>query len=1057
MTLSIEPVRAPTYRLARRVAPAAVALDLDAEQRSVLAHPGGPLLVLAGPGTGKTTTLVEAVVDRIAHRGLDPEHVLVLTFSRKAAAELRDRITARLGGTTREPVARTFHSYAFALLRREAALRGAPPPRLLSGPEQDLVVRELLRGDVDSAAPGWPERLRPALTTRGFARELRDLLLRAVERGVDADALYALGRAQDRDDWQAAARFLRQYSGVTALADASAYDPAELLRAVIDLFGRDPELLARERAQRRAVFVDEYQDTDPAQEELLQLLAGGGRDLVVVGDPDQSIYGFRGTDVRGIREFPQRFPDVAGRPAQVVRLHTSWRCGSALIETATRVARRLPGPVGARERIAADGVPAGNVEVHVLRSRSQEAAFLAHRLRQAHLLDGVPWSRMAILVRSTISTLPVLRRSLMAAGVPVWVHGEEVPLVDQPAVRSMLQLLRCAVRPETLDEETAHDLLLSSFGGADALTLRRLRQELRRLELVAGGRRASGALLVEAMLSPVELTLVPTRVARPAERVADLLVVARDAAAAPGATAEDVLWAVWARSGLAVRWQRESLRGDTAGAAADRDLDAVVALFDSASRFVDRLPGAGPDVFLDFLADQQIPSDTLAPRAPAGEAVAIVTAHASKGLEWDVVAVAGVQEGSWPDLRLRGSFLGSEHLVDVLGGAVGEPGPTGTLQRLLAEERRLFYVAVTRARRRLLVTAVESEREGEQPSRFLDEIDPLDADDDLQHRRITVVPRALSLPALVAELRSVAVDPGVEPHRRTSAAGYLAELATAGARGADPSSWYGLVPLSDDSPVRDPEQQVAVSPSKVESFQRCQLRWFLEHVGGTEQSSSQQSLGTLVHALAADPALPDEAAMLRQLEVGLDRLDLGPPWHAERRREEARTMVRRLAAWLRSGDRELVAAELAFEETVGRAALVGRVDRLERDGDGRGVVVDLKTGSRPAPDAELAAHPQLAVYQLAIEVGAFRDQGLTEPGGAELVQVGGGAKGGQARVQAQPPLSTYADPRWAQQLVEQVAEGMAGATFHAVDNSYCRKCPVRSSCPLHEDGRQVGA
>jgi RecB family exonuclease len=197
--------------------------------------------------------------------------------------------------------------------------------------------------------------------------------------------------------------------------------------------------------------------------------------------------------------------------------------------------------------------------------------------------------------------------------------------------------------------------------------------------------------------------------------------------------------------------------------------------------------------------------------------------------------------------------------------------------------------------------------------------------------------------------------------------------------------------------------------------------------------------------------------MLRQLEVGLDRLDLGPPWHAERRREEARAMVRRLAAWLRAGTRELVAAELAFQETVGRAALTGRVDRLERDTDGRGVVVDLKTGSRAAQETELEAHPQLAVYQLAIEVGAFRDQGLTEPGGAELVQVGGGARGSQARVQAQPALSTYVDPTWAQHLVEQVADGMAGSTFQAVDNSYCRKCPVRSSCPLHEDGRQVGS
>ena len=157
--------------------------------------------MLAGPGTGKTTTLVEAVVARI-EAGADPEQVLVLTFGRRAAAELRTRITARLGRTTREPLARTFHSYAFGVLRREAVLRGEPSPRLLSGPEQDLVVRELLAGRPGRRCPCWPQRLHPALPTRGFAQELRDLLLRADERGVDRAASSTGSAAvQGRDDW----------------------------------------------------------------------------------------------------------------------------------------------------------------------------------------------------------------------------------------------------------------------------------------------------------------------------------------------------------------------------------------------------------------------------------------------------------------------------------------------------------------------------------------------------------------------------------------------------------------------------------------------------------------------------------------------------------------------------------------------------------------------------------------------------------------------------------------------------------------------------------------
>src|SRR5215469_15852934 len=193
----------------RRAAPP----HLDEAQQRVVDHRGGPLLVLAGPGTGKTTTIVEAVAERIEHRGIDPGRILVLTFSRKAAGELRERITARLHRTTREPLALTFHSYAYALVRREFVLAGDQRPRLLSAPEQLLEIRRLLRGEIADlestgrAAGGapsgrslaWPERLWPALPTRGFAEELRDVLLRAAERGLDGKALRRFGRKAKRD------------------------------------------------------------------------------------------------------------------------------------------------------------------------------------------------------------------------------------------------------------------------------------------------------------------------------------------------------------------------------------------------------------------------------------------------------------------------------------------------------------------------------------------------------------------------------------------------------------------------------------------------------------------------------------------------------------------------------------------------------------------------------------------------------------------------------------------------------------------------------------------
>ncbi|MEV0897714.1 UvrD-helicase domain-containing protein [Actinoplanes sp. NPDC049802] len=768
--------------MVRRPRPVAVALPADPVQRRVIQHTAGPLLVVGGPGTGKTSMLVESVAARIAE-GADPERILVLTFGRRAAASLRDRIEARIadqpGRIVHEPLVRTFHAYAFGLLRRAAAERGEPSPRLLTGPEQDLIIRELLATVADPEATddiGWPEALRPALPTRAFAQQLRDLMQRAAERGVGPVELARLGERLGRDDWPAAARFLREYVAVLALRDvttrgSAAYDPAELVRAATGLLADEPGLLEAERRRLASVYVDELAETDPAQVELLSLVAGGGKPLVAFADPDSSVYGFRGADPTVVGTFPATFPSASGSPAETVVLHTNYRAAPPLLSATGRVARRMRGPIGHRPMYppasgaapAADGdvsphaPSAGGSEairageefgprpeavVRTFRSTAAETAYIAHALREAHLLHGVPWSRMAVLMRSTMLQQPSVQRALAAAGVPTVIHAEDLPLHLQPAVAPFLLLLRCAVDPPALDEEAAVALLHSPLGGADPLAERRLRQGLRALAVAAGDRRSSGELLVDAIRDPAGLDLVERRWARPAQAIARLLTVAREAAAAPGASAEQVLWTVWRESGLHDRWfamstgnvpmpdQRDSGRArQWRSEAADRDLDAMVVLFDAAARFVDRLPGAGVSVFLDHVLGQELPADSIAPSADRGEAVRLLTAHAAKGLEWDVVILAGVQEGIWPDLRLRGSLLGSERLVDVLAGrpASGPAAVIGETSALLDEERRLFYVAVTRARHRLVVTAVSSAGVGgsigeEQPSRFLTEL-----------------------------------------------------------------------------------------------------------------------------------------------------------------------------------------------------------------------------------------------------------------------------------------------------------------------------------------------
>jgi superfamily I DNA/RNA helicase/RecB family exonuclease len=1084
----------PAYRLVRRPMPVAAAPPyLDDAQRRVVGHSAGPLLVLAGPGTGKTTAIAEAVVHRISDRGIDPARVLVLTFSRKAAEELRERITVRLGRTTRQPLALTFHSYAYALVRREFVLAGDEPPTLLSGPEQLLEVRRLLRGEAEDGGRNWPERLRPALATRGFAAELRDFLLRSAERGLDGRGLARLGRQRKRDDWVAAGAFLEQYAGRFDLAPVPAYDYAEIVRIAAGLLGR-AATRNRERQAYDAVLVDEYQDTDPAQENLLHALAGDGRELIVVGDPDQSIYGFRGADTRAVSRFTDRFRAPDGSPAQVIALRTCRRSGPLLLAASRRVAARLPAAQADqnpdlershRALVPLPGADPGTARIIVAGTAAQEASVIADVLRRAHLMDGLAWSSMAVLVRSATRQVPVLRRALAGAGVPVAIVGDELPLAAEPGTRPLLTLLDCALRPGALDEQAAAELLTGPLGGTDALGLRRLRRWLRAAAQAAGEPPAEEP-LAAALQDPRELAALGpghgslsasgagvSSAVTAARRVAGLLALAAKTAGG-GGTAHDVLWAVWNASGLAAAWQQASAAGGPRGAAADADLDAVVALFDAAARFTARLPQGSPRLFLDRMAGQEIVGDTLAERAARGEGVAVLTAHRAKGLEWDLVVVAGAQEGTWPDVRTRGSLLSMDELVEAAEAAAGTdpagPGSGGggsggggsggggsdaaaaaLASKLLDEERRLFYVAVTRARRSLIVTAVGGADAEERPSRFLAEL----AGDEIEPEQVTGPGRRwLSLPALTAELRRAAADQALAGPMRRAAAAQLARLAAAGVRGASPRQWYALTELSSPDPVI--EGTVRLSPSQVENFTKCGLRWLLESAAGVTTPGVLRHFGIVIHAaaaLAADGA--DNADITKRIDEAWQHLDFGSTWYSAKQREQAERMVRKFLDWHRANPRELAAVEKDLRVRVGEVEITGRVDRLERDADGSAVVVDLKTGSSRPADDDLDRNPQLGVYQLAVLLGAFEELGLTQPGGAELVQVGKAGLTARARVQRQRSLAADPEPGWAADLVQTVATGMSGSVFTATANPGCRVCPVAACCPVHERGGQV--
>lgn len=1101
-------VRAPRVAAPRRTWSGDAARLLAHDADSVTAAADGapswnPWQVIGGPGTGKTALVADYAVSRISVG--DPESVLVLAQSKRAATHVREAITTGLFAgdepvrATREPLVRTVHSYAFAVLRLQAAVYGNPPPRLLTGAEQDAVVREMLRGDVEDGAADWPERLRPALAMSGFATAVRDLMLRSVERGIGPEDLVKLGRRHSRPEWVAVGRFAARYEqamllrgavGVEAAgATAPGLDAAELIGSALMAFATDPDLLRAERARIRHLVVDDAQHLDPQAAQLVRLIGTNTESTVIAGDPDQSVFVFRGADPSFVADLAE--PGSARR----VLLDRNFRSAPEVAAITARIASRLTG-IGRHRGAEAVGEPRhgeATTAIQVLASPAKEAATIAAAMRRAHLVDGVPWSEMAVVVRSVPRTVAPIRRALAAAGVPIVTPASELPLHRQHGAVGLLLVLRAVVDP-SFDGEDALALLSGPIGGADPVSLRRLRRGVRRIELAAGGERDSADLLrgaVRAAGGERDATELAADAKSPGmtgwvAQLSDVesaplrkvLGVVRKAAAVArrGRGVEDVLWAAWQASGLERRWSTASAWGGSAGAQADRDLDAVVALFDAAASYVDRLPQARLGGFVEYISQQQIPTLGLRRSTAPPEAVTMLSAHSAAGREWELVAVAGVQEGLWPGLRARGSLLGTEVLVDLASGiADGGELIDGTLSRtapLLAEERKLFLVACSRARSVLLVTAVDSST-GDSDlvrSRFVDELAgeagddaaPDDRHDDAERGR------TLALPMLVAELRSVVCDLVLaehDPGKHARAAKQLARLAAAGVKGADPREWFGVAGTSTDAPLWTLDDgPVPLSPSTVEQLTTCPLRWMLDRHGGNDGANTHAVTGTLVHTLVQAVAgnMPREQVR-RALETAWDAVDLGSQWYSRHELDRTGAMLETFETWLRGTRGELT--EVGVEVTVDgvlesrsegepAVALRGRIDRLEHDPQGRPVVIDVKTAKTVASKEEARNHNQLATYQVAASIGAIEGEPAGEPGGARLVFVAKphNKEGATQRVQEAPGPEKLAEWR---ETIHRAASATQGPVFEAFVNDGCRHCPVKSSCPAHETGRQV--
>ena len=983
--------------------------------------------VLGAAGSGKTSTIVELVAERVNVRGWQPQQLLVLAASRASAARLRDAIAVRLAVPTTGPIARTAASFSFEVVRAAAFAADQPAPRLLTGAEQDADIAALLDGHLlDGSGPQWPDALGPEVrATRRFRTELRELLMRMTELDLDPAALRERGLQQQRPEWVAAADFAAEYTGTVAGVREHQYDSAEFAafaaRAIAD---RTAEAVV---GPLRLVIVDDLPEVTESTLRLLRELAARGVAVLGFGDPDVAVNAFRGGRADALGRLDAEL-GLQGR-LQQLRLSTVHRQGPALRGFSERIAEGIGAAAAGEHRRSAAGAEDAHRPLAVIEAPSPARlwAAVARELRERHLAHGRAWNELAVIVRSG-AQVPAVARALAAAEVPVRTTTGRRALRDDGAARSLLRILAVALGHTELSAETAAELLLSPFGGLDALGLRRLRLALRTEELAGGGHRLGGELLAEALAAPSRLSTVDHRAARAAARLAETLELVRTT----GGTAEELLWLVWQRSGLAEPWYKQALGSGLPAAEANRDLDGVLALFTAAKRFGERRPDGTPVMFLAEVLDAEVPEDTLAPRS-GDDAVLVTTPPGAVGAGFDTVIIGGLQEGAWPNLRLRGSLLAPQELHRKVAPA-GQSSPAQERRAVLHDELRMLALAVSRARSRVVLAAVAGEDES--PSPFLRLIGP-----DVE--RITPGRPPLTLRGMVGRLRREAVAGSAD------AAAGLAALAAEGVPGAHPDEWHGLAEPTVTGSIFAADAVVPVSPSAIGKVEDDALNWFIETYGLSGAGLSA-NVGTLLHW--AMEHSPDSSldSLWAAVESRWDELDFEAPWLAERERRLARGFTAALAEYLADFEREgktLAAAERGFALELGRAKLRGFIDRIEVSADGVVTIADLKTGRPKTSPKELAEDAQLQAYQLAYASGEL-DEALAgvpghRAGGAKLVFVREGVGGKPYREGVQAALDEEGIERFLQRIREVVAtvtaeDGFTGAAVVEDRGSWSR-------------------
>lgn len=1084
------------------------------------------------------------------------------TYLVQAQTQVRETVGAGATASVQVDTPRVFTPAAFALRILSQwfsqRLQPLPAPVLLMGADEDAALEQLI-GQVSWSQPA------EVTQTRGFRAQIRNLFSRCGELGVDYQLLEQLGQAAQVQLWCEAAPLLKLWDSQSDISAANRAMALKLDTARLQdraLYAIEHWYQADVTAPPQLpdlVVVDDYQDCTAATARLLHALAGlnlgetegqgwsagqmpsaglGGASgvgdpgslgsanksgdatgagepggvgvsspgdvehkdgrstqIVVLGDPDEAVETFRGGDPLMLASAARDFDAVALTLPQV---HRGSRQIAALIELAVQQVQ-VAGCISQRrpnyQHLAQNSQ---SVCFKIAPDDTVQVGAVAAHMRSLHLEQGLAWGQMAVIVRQS-SSVELIRQELRRGGVPLAPDTPALLLRSEPAAKALLDCARAALEQllgvAVVQEEAARALLLSPLVGFSAIELRRLRRILGESPDHLSIRVLSDSELFD------QLEAAPTLAAK--AKVAQAINEALAKERSEGL--EALVWGAWQASGKAQYWRQLALDIEADSLLrqrADHDLDVVISLFKRLEVWSERNPSAPGQQFLDELEAQQVASDSVAALGARPQGVSVLTVAACAGRQWEFVAVLGIDDGVWPNLRLRDSLTQTGLLTDIVSQRIADTVNLSSLTasldpqalaqaraQICSDEMRLLVAAMSRANSQLWLGAVNGGEQG--PSSFFNYLSRQSA--------IPVEPiqpgGAYTLRGLVATLRrQLMLD--LKHNNGTEApqiAALLAALAQRGVPGADPRSWLGIAGASQfltELPAQLEGQdrlgtQVAthavvalkklqaqrvnqarqrgarLSPSDVENIETCPLRWYLQRHGGSPASSSAQQIGALIHWLAQQG---QEHGLSREQLLDLfyrerSSLQLPGGWYGRQENQRVEKMVENLALYLANSPANMqvevecpvrAQVELEVDGAPLKIKISGRADRLEHTSQGIDVI-DFKTGAS-VDSAGAQTNAQLATYRVALQA-----RGENVHGGALIML-------GKENKKAQVDALTYPGSRelapsdyletgqgWDTDLISAAARDSLGPSYQARTGEHCRHCAYQDFCPALSD------